>query len=129
MNPETAIRRLTCLVLFLALGLGLVAGGHPCQAQPAAPAPEAAPEPATACSAHAAATEAGPGLQSSAPDGERDCCAEHGADCAYACQAMAGVVHAGTLQVAEEASVRTAAPAAGPFLPLFAHAIDHIPLA
>lgn len=134
MHRENAFRRLTCLLLFLALVGGLVGGPHPCQAQGAAPAPQAAPAPrvmnaATACSAHQPAAPAGPALRTDAPDHGRDCCAEHGADCASACQAAAGLVHAGTPQIAVDASARAATPAAGPFLPLFAQAIDHIPLA
>jgi hypothetical protein len=130
MKCRTNRRRPLCLALLLALVCGLLAGPHPCQAlEPAAAPAHAAAPGEMACGAHHTAGAAPPESPAPAASGERDCCAEHGSDCTYACQALAGVVRAAALPAAGAAADRALAPTCELDLPLFANAIDHIPLA
>src|SRR5688572_22723388 len=91
--------RLISLFLLLVLGLGLIAGPHPCQAQAAAPEPaQAAIE--GGCHSHEPSSPVLPpagGASVSSGSGEEDCCAgRHSALCQAACQSVA-VVRAGVL--------------------------------
>ncbi|MFP5286618.1 MAG: hypothetical protein ACLGI9_12825 [Thermoanaerobaculia bacterium] len=112
-------RHLFALVLLAAFGLGLFAGPHPCsaghgEAQSAQPScHESAPSPA------------GPEIRADMQEDGGDCC---GTFCPHACHVTATPA-AGTMAFSISPVSETAGEPSGSGLPLFAHPIDHIPLA
>lgn len=117
--------RLTVLILLFAFGCGLLAGPHPCHARRVAPSPGG--EAKMACHSQAPASQRSAGPSLSAAKSE-DCCARHGVLCESACQTV-GVVRVEIPRFAIQPLAGMAAPAVDRSLPLFAHAIDHVPLA
>lgn len=114
------LRHLLSLLLFTALGLGLFAGPHPCKAAP--PARESPP------SCHEAAQDSsGPEFQQEAASQEEggDCC---NSVCQHACHTTA-IAAAERLAFAVTPESQAVVESSGSELPLFAHPIDHIPLA
>ena len=116
-------RSLLALLLLFATGLGLIAGPHPCHARQAAPK-------AAEKSCHAQMKTPGPSTGPSvSAQGGHDCCGTgHGSLCENICQ-TAAVIDAQLPTLTMEPVAQTAAPVLDRSLLLFAHAIDHIPLA
>jgi hypothetical protein len=115
------MRNLLALLLLFATGLGLIAGPHPCHAR------QARPDVAER-SCHMQAKAAGPSTGPSVSTQGQDCCGGHGSLCENACQTVA-VVDAQLPRMTMEPLALTVAPVFDRSLPLFSHAIDHIPLA
>ncbi|HEX5718055.1 MAG TPA: hypothetical protein VF179_17980 [Thermoanaerobaculia bacterium] len=110
-------RHLSALLLLAVFGLGLVVGPHPCSAQheeqASAPASCHEPEPS------------GKQIRPETQQDDDDCCS---AFCQHACHVTAiaeAVPMAFAISAVSEATVEPS----GSGLPLFAHPIDHIPLA
>lgn len=115
-------RYFSALLLLAVFGLGLLLGPHPCVAERADPASgkaschEAEPKP----------TPTGPQLSNdSTQQGEGDCC---GTLCQHACHVTA-IAAPELVAFAISPVFETLMESAGSGLPLFAHPIDHIPLA
>lgn len=112
-------RKLFALVLLAAFGLGLFLGPHPCSAwhgeqesaQPSCHEPEPSP--------------AGPEIRAGLQEDGGDCC---GNFCPHACHVTATPA-AGTMAFSISPVSEMAGEPSGSGLPLFAHPIDHIPLA
>ncbi len=111
--------RLSALLLFVALGLGLVLGPHPCSAlhgeRESAQASCHGSEPSAAGSHVREATQ---------EDGD-DCCSTF---CQHACLVSA-IAETGPVAFTVSQVSEAAVEPSGSGLPLFAHPIDHIPLA
>lgn len=108
-------RSAASLLLLIAFGLGFLMGPHPCAASHPRPEPESAP-----ASCHE--------TQPSPAAGQE----EHGADCGTFCQHachMTAITEAEAVVFAFSPGYETFAEPSGSGLPLFAHPIDHIPLA
>jgi hypothetical protein len=114
-------RNALALTLLAAFGLGLVAGPHPCSAQHEAGRGGRAPScHDTTKPGHAALAQA-----SVSSHGESSCCDTF---CLHACHTSAvAEVEPVPFVIAPVAPAVAAAP--DPGLALFAHAIDHVPLA
>jgi hypothetical protein len=115
-------RQLSSLLLIAAFGLGFVLGPHPCRAWHAAPK-----------SAHASCHEAGSSAadQQARTDAQEeqeesgDCCKTF---CQHTCN-MPAIAAAETAAFAFSPDFQPSFEPAGSTLPLFAHPIDHVPLA
>lgn len=112
--------RLLALLLLLVFAGGLLAGPHQCQAQ--ATAPDSGKESESACHGTEHEATSTPGQS----EDEDDCCSQSG--CEHACH-MVAVVQIQVVIFAVEPQAQLDSPAIGRSLPLFAHPIDHIPLA
>lgn len=122
-------RTLLSLVALLALGLGLIAGPHPCHATPSASHHESPAPQAETRSCHEVEPPAPVAVIASVP-ADGDCCGrDHDRACEIACQISVAVLdlEVGSLDVGPVA--QAVAPDFDRSLPLFAHAIDHVPLA
>lgn len=110
-------RKLFALFFLAAFGFGLLAGAHPCQAM----AGEAGSEEGGHSACHQAA-----GADAPAPseEDENGC----GTSCQHACH-MTAVAAGGSMAFAIAPVALAVVEASGSGLPLFAHPIDHIPLA
>jgi hypothetical protein len=110
-------RNLSTLLLLAVFGLGLVLGPHPCSArheeQDSAPASCHEPEPS------------GKQIGHETQQDDDDCCS---AFCQHACHVTA-IAEAGPAVFAISAVSGAAVEPSGSGPPLFAHPIDHIPLA
>jgi hypothetical protein len=110
-------RHLSALLLLAVFGLGFVLGPHPCSAQhgaqESAPASCHEPEPS------------GKQIRHDTQQDDDDCCS---AFCQHACHVTA-IAEAAPMAFAISAVSGTAVEPPGSGLPLFAHPIDHIPLA
>ena len=114
------LRHLLSLLLLTALSLGLFAGPHPCKAaHQTRESPHSCHEEARGSS--------GPGFHKEAPPQEEggDCC---NTVCQHACSATA-IAAAGQTAVATVPVSQAVVEVVGSDLPLFAHPIDHVPLA
>ena len=114
------LRHLLSLLLLTVLSLGLFAGPHPCKA--AHPARESS----SSCHEEAQGSS-GPGFQKEPPSQEEggDCC---NTVCQHACNATA-IATAGQTALATAPVSQAVVGVVGSDLPLFAHPIDHVPLA
>jgi hypothetical protein len=114
------LRHLLSLLLLTVLSLGLFAGPHPCKA--AHPSRESSPS----CHEEGQGSS-GPGLQKEDPQQEEggDCC---NTVCRHACNATA-IAEAGQAAGAPALVSQAVAEVVGSDLSLFAHPIDHVPLA
>lgn len=115
------MRHFQSLLLLTALSVGLFAGPHPCRA--------AHQQRESRHSCHEAAeashgTAAHKGTPSHKDDG-KDCCNTF---CHHACQ-MTAIADAAQVAFAVTPVSQTVAEVSGSDLPLFAHPIDHVPLA
>ena len=108
-------RSFASLLLLVAFGLGFLMGPHPCAASHPRPEPESTPAPCHE-------------TQPSPATGQE----EHGDDCGQFCQHachMAAISEAEPVAFAISPVSETTMEPSGSGLPLFAHPIDHIPLA
>jgi hypothetical protein len=118
-------KRLISLAVLLAFAFCVAAGHLPCRAEQAAR--ETEPDVRTSC--HASATPvAAPTLQDGFSASGHDCCSEEHGLCQHACHMVADM-RGGAPRFSVEASTRMLPAAVDRSLPLFAHPIDHIPLA
>lgn len=125
-------KRILAALIFLALGLGLVAGPHPCsgrQDEKGRPEASCHGEGSGATmkgmghqDAHAASTPAGQPAHGQSP---ANCCDTF---CQHACQ-MPAIGAAQPVAFAIEPVALTVFESSDPGLPLFAYALDHVPLA
>jgi hypothetical protein len=110
-------RNLSTLLLLAVFGLGLVLGPHPCSAlhgaQESAPASCHESEPS------------GQQIRHDTQQDDDDCCSTF---CQHACHVTA-IAEAGPVAFAISAVSEATVELSGSGLPLFAHPIDHIPLA
>lgn len=119
---------LSALIL-VALALGLVAGPHPCSARQEEKGPAASPCHGMASEmdmkegGHAQSSRAGLPAQGHGP--ANNCCDIF---CQHACQ-MPAISAVQPVEFAIAPVARTVAESFDPGLALFAHAIDHVPLA
>jgi hypothetical protein len=126
-------KRILAALIFLALGLGLVAGPHPCSVRQAENG-----RPEASChgqgsrmamggmgseDAQAASTRAN--LPAHGHRGPANCCDIF---CQHACQIPA-IAAARPVAFAIEPVALTVVEPSDPGLPLFAHALDHVPIA
>lgn len=117
--------RLISLAVLFAFGCSVAAGHLPCRAEQTAR--ETEPESGTSC--HAADTPAAaPALQDGFSSSGHDCCSEEHGLCQHACHMVADV-RGGAPGFSVKVSPRMLPGAVDRSLPLFAHPIDHIPLA
>lgn len=112
-------RQLSALLLLAALGFSLLLGPHPCRAS------HAVRESAQASCHEAETSPDGPEIRESLQQDGDDCC---GTFCQHACQGTA-IAAAGTAAFAISPVSEAIHEPSGSGLPLFAHPIDHIPLA
>jgi hypothetical protein len=113
-------RNAFALTLLAAFGFGLLAGPHPCSARHG----EDKGRPSSSC--HGTKAEHGPSAHASMPSqAPSDCCDTY---CRHACH-MAAVAEAASPAFAIAPVARSVAETPDPGLPLFTHAIDHVPLA
>jgi hypothetical protein len=117
--------RLISLVFLVAFGFNLAAGHLPCRAEKAAWQTETE----SGMSCHGSGEPAGAAtLRGGLPASGRECCSgEHGV-CQHACHMVADV-RGGASGFAVKESSQELPAAVDRTLPLFAHPIDHIPLA
>lgn len=106
-------RKLFALFFLAAFGFGLLAGAHPCQAAMG-----------EQDSGHSACHQ-GEGADAPAPSEEQNGC---GTSCQHACH-MTAVAAGGSMAFAIAPVALAVVEASVSGLPLFAHPIDHIPLA
>ena len=112
------MRPLSSLLLLVAFGLGLLLGPHPCSARHGER--DGAPE----ASCHSA-EPSGPQVREAAHEDGDDCC---GTFCQHACHGTA-IAETGPMAFAISPVSEATVEPSGSGLPLFAHPIDHIPLA
>lgn len=112
-------RLLSALLLLAAFGLGFLLGPHPCGAS------HAKRESAQASCHEAETSPNGPQVREVLQHGDDDCCSTF---CQHACHGTA-IAEAGTAAFAISPVSEAAVETSGAGLPLFAHPIDHIPLA
>ena len=112
-------RLLSALLLLAAFGLGFLLGPHPCGAS------HAERESAQASCHEAETSPDGPQVREAPQHGDDDCCNTF---CQHACQVTA-IAEVGLVVFAIEPASQATVEASGHGLPLFAHPIDHIPLA
>lgn len=112
-------RQLFALLLVAAFGLGLFSGVHPCGAS------HAERESAQASCHEAEPSPAGQQLRADAQEEDGNGC---GSFCRHACH-MAALAEAEPVAFAIAPVSESLAEPSGSGLPLFAHPIDHIPLA
>ena len=106
-------RKLLALFFLAAFGFGLVVGAHPCQAM------------AVELENGRSTCHETEGASAPAPSGDESGC---GASCQHACH-MTAVTATGSMAFAITPVAQAVVEASGSGLPLFAHPIDHIPLA
>jgi hypothetical protein len=127
-------KKILAALIFLALGLGLVAGPHPCggrqgeNGRPEASCHGKSSGMAMAGmgmdrAAHAAPTRGN--LPAHGHGGPANCCDTF---CQHACQ-MPAIAAAQPVAFAIEPVALTVVEPSDPGLPLFAHPLDHVPLA
>ncbi len=108
------------LILLTVFGFGLLTGPHPCSGRHE----EEKGRHSSPC--HGTEAEHGTSVRASDPAHERsDCC---GTFCQHACH-MTAVAETATASSIIAPVAQAVAEAFDPGLPLFAHAIDHVPLA
>ncbi len=112
-------RILSTLLLLAAFGLGFVLGPHPCGAS------HAEPESAQASCHEAETSPDGPQIREALQPGDDDCCSTF---CQHVCHGTA-ISEAEPVAFAISPVSETIAESSDSGLPLFAHPIDHIPLA
>ncbi|HEX7181426.1 MAG TPA: hypothetical protein VF756_06255 [Thermoanaerobaculia bacterium] len=124
-------RALVALVLLAVVGFGLLAGPHPCSAGQGGETDRRSPS-SSSPSCHGMETEEETGdgahARASLPSQDHDsadCCNTF---CKHACQTTA-VVDTEPAAFTIAAIAQAAVEASGHGLPLFAHPIDHVPLA
>jgi len=126
-------KKALAILIFLTLGLGLVAGPHPCNQQSEAGRPKAA--------CHGMGSRMGMGMGSMGMDeghaastrvdlparghSPANCC---NIVCQHACQ-MPAIATARPVAFAIASVALTVVESSDPGLPLFAHVLDHVPLA
>ncbi len=111
-------RKLFALFFLAAFGFGLLAGAHPCQA-----AVGEQDSGHSACHQAEGAGAPAPSEDDETPD-QNGC----GTSCQHACH-MTAVAAGGSMAFAIAPVALAVVEASGSGLPLFAHPIDHIPLA
>ena len=112
-------RLLSALLLLAAFGLGFLLGPHPCRASHAE-------QKSTQASCHEAETSPdGPQVREDLQHRDDDCCSTF---CQHACHGTA-IFEAGPAAFAISPVSEASVEPSGSGLPLFAHPIDHIPLA
>lgn len=115
-------RNLFALVLLAAFGLGLFLGPHPCGASHGE---RTSAQPQMSCHASAPSAAAGEQVRTAAQEEDGNGCGDF---CQHACHMTAIAAAAPAAFAFSPVSVTTGEPS-GSGLPLFAHPIDHIPLA
>ena len=112
-------RILSTLLLLATFGLGFLLGPHPCGVS------HADPESARASCHEAETSPDGPQVREALQHGDDGCCSTF---CQHACHGTA-IAEAEPVTFAISPVSETTAEPSGSGLPLFAHPIDHIPLA
>ena len=112
-------RLFSTLLLLVAFGFGFLMGPHPCGAS------HAEPESAQASCHEAETSLDGPQVREALQHGDEDCC---GTFCQHVCHGTA-ISEAEPVASAISPSSEATVEPSGSGLPLFAHPIDHIPLA